>query len=1266
MNFPDLNHFLQLRKDLWRWPNSRAALMVGAGISLNAEPVPGGRRRFLTWRQLTKAMFEEIYPTPDGPDERRRRLERFNNTSHLRIASEYDAAFRPSRLASFIREHVPDADHNPGPIHRLLLQLPWRDVFTTNYDTLLERTEVAGRAYQPVTTTLDLTNAYSPRIVKLHGSLPSHTPFIITEEHYRTYPTRYAPFVNTVRQSLIENSLILVGFSGDDPNFLEWTGWIRDELGSHHAPIYLVGWLSLDNVQRSLLVQRGVTPIDLAPPLIRSENRGDRHVLALRWFLSCLLSARPQRPESWPEPRTTSKNTDSHGESCPADDIREVEVPSVRSDVNDKTVAVLVRRWEFERLAYPGWLVPTAEMRTSLWDQTSNWAKPLIEWTKSKTGDVSIHIMRELNWRIETSMVPIFDDFREPFDAAVNELFPGKSNGDGSDTIPDLLASDSKTATSWLEVALALLRNARENYDTKRWTVLDDRIKVVVLTYSEFADRHRYEQALWKTWNLDMDGTRSVVQDWSPSSHSPLARMWKAGLLAELDQLTESRAILRDVLGDVRRSLRSTQGHGIHLLSLEGWCTYLLFTVEQAMGEYNLLTIQSLLTRKSKLKEEFSERWQELKVWDCSPWPLVGYFRDVLSDTPPVKTEPHTVVHDFDPGSQTATYVVGSPDTVTPWLPAFAYIRLLEQVGIPIRLRHINITGETLGNACKWTVSLTNFWSPALLIRAGKTKDLKRHFMDRTQVATMTRSLSRRLTEWTIEALVRQRTTLDSSSLSLVEALVEVLSRLTIRMQSSELQRAFEIAISLYQTPEVYRHLTLSQTCGNWFSRLFTAADDQQLVGWIPDLLRFPLSAPNPMRYLSVDRVGILRDKGSSSWTEIEKSIDWLLQRSSSESGDGRNRAIARLSLICIAGLMSETHRASFATVLWANVDRDALPDLPDFSNSVYLHLPYPNDIDVISRIKTRLLGSTMEQAVSVTSGIVSVSSTVSKTLEDLAFVSKPVIEIHGESRGTIAWNSDEAGTLWQAAVAWWDNEKQGLSLKPDIVTSYLIDNIKVLGMLMQRLLPMLDLSSDNVWNQVEAILAVTRKKGIFLTAVLPYILIRRRGERERVVNTISEDLEARDADRVDAGAKAIRHLVHLATGGLVEVPTRELVDALIYRVAFRRPEGIQQCMEQLSYLIVDKPEILSDGQVSLLVSALPAWRDAVSLPRAKGDQAGFAEDDRPELRVRLGELASALSLWVSDQSEPEPPAILSLRESYVSDTLPEVRRSFDKWMYLT
>ena len=313
MDFPDLNHFLQLQKYLWEWPSSRASVIVGAGLSLNTKPSPGVRTHFPTWSELARIMFDEIYPPrPDETTEgKKEREKQFNPGSALRFASEYEAAFGRPKLESLLLSVIPDSGHQPGIIHSLLLQLPWKDVFTTNYDRLLERTEVPGRAYQPVTTINDLITARAPRIIKLHGSFPSQIPFIITEEDYRTYPKRFAPFVNTVRQSLIENAVVLLGFSGDDPNFLEWIGWIRDELGDHHAPIYLVGSLSLGNVQRSLLAQRGVTAIDLAPMFSNSNLPGGIHASALEWFLNSLLAAKPPRPENWPEIKThASKSTD--------------------------------------------------------------------------------------------------------------------------------------------------------------------------------------------------------------------------------------------------------------------------------------------------------------------------------------------------------------------------------------------------------------------------------------------------------------------------------------------------------------------------------------------------------------------------------------------------------------------------------------------------------------------------------------------------------------------------------------------------------------------------------------------------------------------------------------------------------------------------------------------------------------------------------------------------------------------------------------------
>ena len=221
-SFPDLNHLLRLRADLWKTPAyGQAAVMVGSGFSLNAEPVPGERRTFPLWRHLAEYMFDQLYPgDPTDAARSRQRIQAVAGLGGMTLASEYEAAFGRQALDQFVIENIPDDRYVPGELHRLLLELPWSDVFTTNYDTLLERTIINERYYQIILTAEDLPGSAHPRIVKLHGSFPSQRPFILTNEDYRTYPRRFAPFVNTVQQALMENTLVMIGFSGDDPNFL--------------------------------------------------------------------------------------------------------------------------------------------------------------------------------------------------------------------------------------------------------------------------------------------------------------------------------------------------------------------------------------------------------------------------------------------------------------------------------------------------------------------------------------------------------------------------------------------------------------------------------------------------------------------------------------------------------------------------------------------------------------------------------------------------------------------------------------------------------------------------------------------------------------------------------------------------------------------------------------------------------------------------------------------------------------------------------------
>ena len=69
--------------------------------------------------------------------------------------------------------------------------------------------------------------------------------------------------MNAVRQALLENTLCLIGFSSDDPNFLQWIGWLRDHLGHRTPKIYLVCLLDLFPSHKTLLESRNVIPVDM-------------------------------------------------------------------------------------------------------------------------------------------------------------------------------------------------------------------------------------------------------------------------------------------------------------------------------------------------------------------------------------------------------------------------------------------------------------------------------------------------------------------------------------------------------------------------------------------------------------------------------------------------------------------------------------------------------------------------------------------------------------------------------------------------------------------------------------------------------------------------------------------------------------------------------------------------------------------------------------------------------------------------------------------
>jgi hypothetical protein len=183
--------------------------------------------------------------------------------------------------------------------------------------------------------------------------MPSNRPFILTEEDFRAYPVKFAPFVNLAQQVLLENELCLLGFSGDDPNFLHWSGWVRDQLGAAARRIYLVGVLNITGARRKFLDARNVSPIDLAPAVAEIEPSA-RHRVATERFLDYLDRSKPRPVHHWPVGRYAP--TRAHPEP-PAD---------VASNV--RHIRQMLGIWKQEREAYPGWLACPLGRRQSSYD----------------------------------------------------------------------------------------------------------------------------------------------------------------------------------------------------------------------------------------------------------------------------------------------------------------------------------------------------------------------------------------------------------------------------------------------------------------------------------------------------------------------------------------------------------------------------------------------------------------------------------------------------------------------------------------------------------------------------------------------------------------------------------------------------------------------------------------------------------------------------------------------------------------------------------
>ena len=980
---PYLNEIAQ------RLLSRHAAVMVGSGFSRNASP------DFPNWPQLGDLFYEKLHGETPRPDN--------NYLDVPTLAHEVETALGRPALDRILHDAIPDLAYDPSPLHVQLLKLPWSDVFTTNYDTLLERarSSITSRRYEVVVKPEDLGHSTKPRIVKLHGSFPSDR-LIVTEEDYRHYPDKFAPFVNTVRQALLEHTLCLIGFSSHDSNFLQWIGWIHDKLGYENAPkMYLVGLLRLSQSQKTLLERRNIVPVDM------SECPGidDDHYKALERFLDYLQSTRIEDNLEWPTAVGTQESQNGTTE------------PSA-----------LVQTWKAQRLSYPGWVIVPEDCRRPLWLNTNRWTRDLPA-TDSLPGFVGLEFAFELTWRMEKCLCPLLDTQVPFLEATLDRYLPFVDFDTPLDSLslsPNHMKARELTRHEIRDMLhhllLAMIRHYREEGLLDKWGDACRKIENAKTTLSpEHTARFHYERALFALFALNLPDLKTRLSEWPDNDSLSLWNAKKAGLLAEIGQVDEARSILEHALETIRSRLNLTPTTTDYsLVSQESFVMFLLFCAQQPW----FFTSDDQQRRQEELRKQLSERWHALRQYKCDPWNEREVFERAL-DRPPRDRSNVTVRPAFDIGRQVQTHRFWDWDNDA--LAAYNFLRFCEDVGLPFRIPGHTIATKSAAGALSRIANYSPAWAMATLVRINDEKAVGRIF-NRASLAGMDVAFVDNLAALYLKALelaVADIGTGDRFSdfnfgVVLVSVVPEILSRLCCKCSKGVKERLVDFLIGAYQSEQRGNYRGIREL----IKRLLESFPVVQRIELIPRLLDFPilsnLSDIDEQEYVNpFELLDLKSDSVSVQPTIADETFDQFIEQASSDNPRGRNWALLTLGTLYNLGLLGARRTEQFTNALWSQLDDDGLPSgVSSYYRHAFLTLPHPTEAEPVALFKKYVQKSRFPVQNSAVEIRIGMGERIALCVEIC------------EASKDLEWSDDEAHSIVHRLVEWWDADKRYLKWK--------------------------------------------------------------------------------------------------------------------------------------------------------------------------------------------------------------------------------------------
>lgn len=980
------SYFAEIAERLW---TGHASVMVGAGFSKNAINIINPTKQPPNWWELGDVFYEKLYGKKPADD--------VKYASLLKLAEEYEAAFGRSALEHFITKNIADNEYEPSDLHKMLMELPWTDVLTTNYDTLLERSckDVISRRYDIVVNKNDLVYSNKPRIIKLHGSLPSERPFIITEEDYRNYPRKYAPFVNTVQQSLLENTLCLLGFSGDDPNFLQWIGWINDNIGKNNASkIYLVGVLNLSESQKKLLNNKNIIPVDLS---VINEVNGN-HRKGVEIFIEYLACQRLKRDNlNWP---------------------LSADLNTIRSSREEVNFSELIQEWCACRERYPNWLILPQEQREKLWIYTERHCSNVLVFGHLKEFE-DLDYIYELNWRLEKCLFPIWNNIVPYFQKILDRYnFFLKDISEtreiNIDDNKDNKIDKNKYKNYWIQLSLSLLRFYREENFDKEW----DKTQSIINSIKQYLSSDQlslfyYEQILRALFKMKHNEAKKILDEWPQNNISVFWNAKRAMLLSEFGQSKEAATLLEANLLEIRRKLNlSPIENDYTWVSLESYVMLQLKMVQENIRLGKKFEEESFNTKN----EDYNERWNDLLQYNCDPWSEQRYFDLILQQAYFPKSDV-SVGNEFEIGKSTRSFSIGG--TPKDFIVAYTFLRYIEELAIPLSLSSVNFSYKTINGLLERIRFVSPQWGIAILNRSRDEKVVGTVF-GREQMLKFSSSMIDSYVEEYIKLFYELLPEQKSNPIAkvFINKVPSILSRLCTK--SSDL-----LKLDIYK---LYRELHVQELnlpkSDKLLINLINSSSNEILSMAVEILLDVPILNPEwPISYTLQEPFRFIEAYKTQDKIEWKKDIfDSLIEKSKENNGIRAN-AIKRLMFLYDSKQLNKAQTQKLFKTIWNQTDEtNGFPKNTNFYNFAFIKWFQPKDINAEELYKNYIDKNNFNvQGLQEEKGI-GISNGSDIYAEELIYGSLTVNKSDG-----VIWNTKELEIIFVKCEKWWELDKDYL-----------------------------------------------------------------------------------------------------------------------------------------------------------------------------------------------------------------------------------------------